>query len=168
MTYVQRMREIETEDNSIDVRSAQRHPVLLVVEDGDSTVAALHPICEFLEVAIEKVPSERDLVEALREFNPMGVIAHMDCRGQDGCHLMMSIARHDRTLPILLITGDDPALAGAADAVEELWQLGSVAKLPRLPNIGALVDFLFQAGRKGRCMRLLPGSHQSTWPVSGD
>jgi len=157
MTYVQRMLGIEAGHAAVEARPAQRHAVVLVIEDGDSTVEALNPICDFLEVGIEKVPSERDLADALQDCNPMGVIAHMDCRGQDGCNIMMSVAQHDRTLPILLITGDDPALAGAADAVEELWQLESVVKLPRLPSIGTFVDFIFRAGRKGRCMRLLPG-----------
>ncbi len=86
----------------------------------------------------------------------MGVVAHMDCEGQDGCNIMMTIAQHDRSLPIMLIIGDDAALAGAADAVEELWQLGSVLKTPSLPGIGTIVDFIFRAGRKGRCMRLMP------------
>lgn len=157
MTYVQRMLEIEAKDAAIETKQAQRHPVVLVVEDGDSTVAILHPICDFLEVAIERVPSERDVAQALEDYDPMGLIAYMDCHGQDGCHIMMSVAQHDRTLPVLLITGDEPALAGAADAVEELWRLESVMKLPQLPSIGAIVDFLFQAGRKGRCMRLLRG-----------
>src|ERR1700739_1672772 len=125
MTYVQRMLEIEVRDAAIEAKQAQRHPVVLIVEDGDRTVAALQPICDFLEVAIEKVPSERDAAEALEDYNPMGVIAYMDCRCQDGCYIMMSVAQHDRTLPVLLITGNDPALAGAADAVEELWRLES-------------------------------------------
>ena len=86
----------------------------------------------------------------------MGVVAHLDCQGQDGCHVMMTVAQHDRSLPVLLLTGDDPALAGAADAVEELWKLEAVVKFPRLPGIGAIVDFIFRAGRKGRCLRLVP------------
>jgi len=157
MTYVQRMLEIDAGDVAVEAKPVQRHPMVLVVEDGNSTVDALHPICDFLEIAIEKVPSDHDLVKTLQDYNPMAVIAQMDCRGQDGCHIMMSVAQHDRTLPILLITGDDPALAGAADAVEEIWRLESVVKLPRLPSVGTFVDFLFRAGRKGRCMRLLPG-----------
>ncbi|HTW69269.1 MAG TPA: hypothetical protein VME47_05230 [Acetobacteraceae bacterium] len=151
------MLEIDAGDVAVEAKPVQRHPMVLVVEDGNSTVDALHPICDFLEIAIEKVPSDHDLVKTLQDYNPMAVIAQMDCRGQDGCHIMMSVAQHDRTLPILLITGDDPALAGAADAVEEIWRLESVVKLPRLPSVGTFVDFLFRAGRKGRCMRLLPG-----------
>ena len=62
----------------------------------------------------------------------------------------MTIAAHDRSLPVLLITGPDPALLGAVDAVEELWELSSVEKWQELPGVGAMVDFLFRAGRKGK------------------
>jgi ActR/RegA family two-component response regulator len=156
MTYMQRLIEIGSADSARDIEPIQRHPLLLVVEDGDALANTLQPICDFLDIAVERLPSEHDLIAALRNYRPMGVVTHLDCQGQDGCHVMMTVARHDRSLPILLLTGDDPALAGAADAVEELWKLEAVVKSPRLPSIGAIVDFLFRAGRKGRCTRLMP------------
>lgn len=85
----------------------------------------------------------------------MAVVAEMDAVGQDGCHVMMTIAAHDCSLPVLLITGEDPALLGAVDAVQEIWRLSSVAKWPRLLGVGAVVDFLFRAGRNGGCMQLM-------------
>jgi len=156
MTYMQRLIEIGSPDSTHEMKPIQRHPLLLVVEDGDAIAATLQPICDFLDIAVERLPSEHDLITALRNYRPMGVVAHLDCHGQDGCHVMMTVAQHDRSLPILLLTGDDPALAGAADAVEELWKLDAVVKFPRLPGMGAIVDFLFRAGRKGRCTRLVP------------
>lgn len=155
MTYMQRLIEIGSADSARNIEPIQRHPLLLIVEDGDGVAAALQPICDFLDIAVERLPSEHDLAGALREYHPMGVVAHLDCKGQDGCHVMMTVAQYDHSLPILLLTGDDPALAGAVDAVEELWRLEAVVKSPRLPSIGAVVDFIFRAGRKGRCMRLL-------------
>ena len=86
----------------------------------------------------------------------MAVVAEMDAVGQDGCHVLMTIAGHDRELPVLLIAGEDPMVLGAIDAVEEVWQLAFVAKWPRVLGIGAIVDFLFRAGRRGGCMRLMP------------
>ena len=86
----------------------------------------------------------------------MAVVAEMDASGQDGCHVLMTVAAYDSDLPVLLIVGDDPALLGAIDAVEELWQLSSVLKWPRLLGIGAMVDFLFRSGRRGGAMRLMP------------
>jgi DNA-binding NtrC family response regulator len=156
MTYMQQLIEIGSTDSAANIELIRRHPLLLVVEDGDAIAAALQPICDFLDIAVERFPSEHDLAGALRDYHPMAVVAHLDCQGQDGCHVMMTVAKYDRSLPILLLTGDDPALAGAADAVEELWELEMVIKSARLPSIGAIVDFIFRAGRKGRCTRLLP------------
>jgi ActR/RegA family two-component response regulator len=156
MTHVQRLIEIGTTHSSQDIEPIQRHPLLLIVDDDDGIAAILQPICNFLDIVVERLPSEQDLADALRDHIPMAVVAHLDCQGQDGCHVMMTVAHYDRSLPILLLTGDDPALAGAADAVEELWKLQSVMKYPRLPSIGGVIDFIFRAGRRGRCMRLTP------------
>lgn len=156
MTYMQRLIEIGSKDGAHDIEPTQRYPLLIIVDDGEEIAARLQPICDFLDIAVERLPSEYDLFAALRNYRPMAVVAHLDCQGQDGCHVMMTVAQHDRTLPVLLLTGDDPALVGAADAVEELWKLESVVKTSRLPNVGAIVDFLFRAGRKGRCTRLVP------------
>lgn len=156
MTYMQRLIELGSVDGARNTNLIQRRPLLLIVEDGDGIAGTLQPICDFLAIAVERLPSDHDLPGALRDYNPMGVMAHLDCQGQDGYHVMMTVAQHDRSLPILLLTGDDPALAGAADAVEELWQLEAVEKFARLPSIGAIVDFIFRSGRKGRCTRLLP------------
>ena len=156
MTYLQRLTELGSADSAHNVEPSPRHPLLLIVEDGDDIACAFQPICDFLDIAVERIPSEHDLAGALRDYHPMGVVAHLDCEGQDGCHVMMTVAQHDRSLPVLLLTGDDPALAGAADAVEELWKLESLVKYPRLPKIGVIVDFIFRAGRKGRCLRLMP------------
>ncbi len=156
MTFMQRLIAIETIKGAGDLALSQRQPLLLIVDDGAGIAATLQPICDFLDIAVEQLPSEHDLAGALRNYRPMAVIAHLDCKGQDGCHVMMTVAQHDPSLPILLLTGDNPALVGAADAVEELWSLEAVVKFPRLPNVGAIVDFIFRAGRKGRCIRLVP------------
>ena len=75
------------------------------------------------------MPTEDDLGSVLRLRRPMAVVAEMDAAGQDGCHVLMTVAALDRDLPVLLITGEDPALLGAIDAVEEIWQLTSVDQM---------------------------------------
>jgi DNA-binding NtrC family response regulator len=132
-----------------------REPFVLVVEDDIRLSETFRVICECLGVAIMRMPSRDDLGAVLRNRRPMTVVAEMDAIGQDGCHVLMTIAAYDRSLPVLLITGPDPALLGAVDAVEEIWALSSVEKWPDLLGVGAIVDFLFRAGRKGRCMRLM-------------
>ena len=137
------------------VASAYRRPTLLVVEDTPRLATALGELCGFLRVAVERVRRPDDLPRLLRDRNPMAVLAELDGAAQDGCHVMMRIAEHDPALPILLLTGPDPALAGAADAVRELCALSAVEFYPSLPGIGALADFLCRAGRGGGCLGLL-------------
>ena len=134
----------------------QPRPSVLVIEDGYSITLPMQMICDFLDIDLETVSSYEELGPILAERRPMAVIAEADCEGQDGCHVMMTVAAFDRDLPVLLITGSDPSLLGAVDGVADLWQLSCVTQWPRLLGVGAMVDFLFRAGRKGNCTRLMP------------
>ena len=157
MTYMDKAlsSHVTAHDNGTATGQASREPLVLVVEDGVSLSEAFRAICECLGIAVARLPSTDDLTVALRDRRPMLVVAEMDTVGQDGCNILMTVAPHDRDLPVLLIMGPDPALLGAVDAVEEIWGLSSVEKWPDLPGIGAIVDLLFRAGRKGQCMRLM-------------
>jgi hypothetical protein len=157
MTYMDKTlgARVTAQDNGSDTEHVAREALVLVIEDDFALTSAFRGVCECLNVAVERIPTQDDLGSALRQRRPMAVVAEMDAAGQDGCHVLMTVAAHDRDLPVLLIAGDDPVLLGAIDAVEEIWQLTSVVKWPRLPGIGAVVDFLFRAGRKGGCMRLM-------------
>jgi len=126
-----------------------RQPLVLVVEDGSLVSSALEEVCEFLAISVERAGSDLDLASVLMDFRPMALIAEFDCRGQDGCHVLMTVADYDRSLPVLLLTGGDPAIEGAADAVEEVWGLTSVTKCAEVRGIGQMVDFFLRAGRAG-------------------
>ncbi|MBV8524296.1 MAG: hypothetical protein JOY71_19575 [Acetobacteraceae bacterium] len=78
----------------------------------------------------------------------MAVMSMIDTPAQDGCHVLKTIAGYDRTLPVMLVTGNDPALLGAVEAVEEIWQLGRLSKMTGIPGVGDLVEFLFSASRR--------------------
>lgn len=131
-------------------------PVVVVVTDTPRIAAVLDNICDFLGFGIELLPTAMNLAPVLERCAPMAIVTELDGHGQDGCHVMMQVAEHDPGLPILLLTGRDASLAGAADAVEELWHLTAVTKSPELPEIGRLVSFLFNAGRRGGCVRMMP------------
>jgi len=158
MTYVRRMVRAQAEIRYRDPGEGieAREPVIVVVHDNDERRCALDCICECLGIAIERMSSREDLAAKLRLLNPMAVVAEMDAEGQDGCHVLITIAEYDRALPALIITNDEPASLGAIDAVEELWQVKTVVKWPRLPGASEIVNFLFRAGRSGNCLRLLP------------
>jgi hypothetical protein len=56
----------------------------------------------------------------------------------------------------MLLTNGDAVLMGAADAVQDIWGLTSVTRTSGFPVAGQLVGFLFNAGRRSGCMRLVP------------
>jgi hypothetical protein len=157
MTYMDKAlsSHIVPHDTEAAIAQEGREALVVVVEDGVSLSEPFRLICECLGFGIERMASRGDLGSLLRNRRPMAVVAEMDAAGQDGCHVLMTVAAYDRSLPVLLITGPDPALLGAVDAVEELWELSSVEKYQEQLGIGAMVDFLFRAGRKGRCIRLM-------------
>ena len=156
MTYMGKpFSAMAAQNNGDGTAQPTRQALVVVVEDDFELSSAFRAICECLNVAIERVPTTGDLGAVLPQLRPMAVIAAMDAPGQDGCHVLMTVAAFDRDLPVMLIASEDPALLGAIDAVEEIWQLTSVDKLTQLPGVGAVVDFLFRAGRKGGCMRLM-------------
>ena len=130
--------------------------VVVLVSDDETVLARLQPVCAFLELRIEAVPGDENLEKALAELRPMGVIADLDGPGQDGFHTMRQVARYNRNMPFLLLTGGDPIMMGAADAVQELCGLTAVTATSEFPVAGQLVAFLFSAGRRAGCLRLLP------------
>ena len=158
MTYIEKVRGFNAaphrQENATECGT--RRPTVLVIEDGQELSDSFRNVGECLGLTIAHVPSHEDLAAMLSLHCPMAVVAEMDAAGQDGCHVLMTIAGHDEELPVLLIAGEDPMVLGAIDAVQEIWQLASVTKWPRVQGIGAIVDFLFHAGRSGGCMRLMP------------
>jgi hypothetical protein len=105
---------------------------------------------------MEVISTDMDLICVLPELRPMAVITDMDCADQDGFHTMKQVACYNRDLPILLLTDGDAVLMGAADAVQELCGLTAVTSTSGFPVASQLVGFLFNAGRRAGCMRLVP------------
>jgi CheY-like chemotaxis protein len=130
--------------------------VVAIVSDNPATIEQLAPVCEFLDLKIEIVSSETDLEQVLQQQRPMAVVSDVEGETQDGFHIMKQVARYDHDLPILLLTAGDSVLMGAADAVQSVWGLTAVTSTSAFPMAGQLVQFLFNAGRRTGCMRLIP------------
>ncbi len=130
--------------------------IVLVVTDNQSVVEKLAPVCAFLELRMEAISAAADLTQIMQDVNPMAVITDVEGDHQDGFHTMKLVARYNRDLPIMLLTGGDPVLMGAADAMQDLLSLSSVTRTSGFPVAGQLVAFLFSAGRQAGCMRLVP------------
>ena len=133
-----------------------RTPLVLVIEDGYKVSSALQVLCDFLEIAVERVSSYENLAPLLDDHRPIAVVARLEGKGQDGCHVMMMVAKYDRAIPVLLLTGDDTALDGAAEAVQQICGLETLVTCRGMPSVTMAVDFLFQAGRVARCASFMP------------
>jgi hypothetical protein len=136
-------------------RPAHRQALVVIACDAAETVEQLEAVCEFFDLAVEVVPAQADLMNVLREQRPMAVISDVDGQHQDGFHVLKIVAHYDHGLPVLLLTGGDPVMMGAADAVQEMWNLTMVSRSTSAPLAGQLADFLCAAGRSAGCMRLV-------------
>jgi hypothetical protein len=142
------------------VRNAEpgrREPTVLMLLDGGPQSTGLTKVCEFLGIDVEPYNPDHSLAEVLKSRRPLAVCTELEGQRQDGCHVMKIVGEYDATLPVLLLTGFDPVLAGAADAVEDIWNLTGVARWNEMPPVGEVVEFLSNAGRKGRCLSFMPG-----------
>jgi ActR/RegA family two-component response regulator len=138
-----------------DVRSHSSQPAVLLVRDPEKNNDYLESVCEFLEICVHHATTGDDLRTILSTLRPMAIIADLDGEIQDGFHVMKMAADHDRSMPILLLTGYDPALLGAIDAVQEVWGLTRVATAADTAGVGALVDFICHAARDAGKPRML-------------
>lgn len=136
-------------------RAIARQALVVIVCDIPETVEQLRAVCSFFDVASKVLPDGEDLMQWLLEHRPMAMIGHMDGRRQDGFHALKIVATYDRDLPVLLLTAGDPVLMGAADAIQEMWNLTTITRSTAAPLAGQLADFLSTAGRRAGCMRLV-------------
>lgn len=127
---------------------------ILVIRDCKNNHDYLDVVCEFLDIGVEQATTADDLGQMLRQLRPMAVIADLESEVADGFHVMKLAAGYDRSLPILLLTANEPALLGAVDAVQEVWGLRRVATATG-GRIGELVDFICHAARSAGRSRLM-------------
>ena len=122
--------------------------LVLVIEDSPGLSRSIGLLCDYLGIRLETVSGRSDLKALLRAKRPMAVMSPVDTPAQDGCHVLKTIAAYDRDLPVLLVTGTDPVVLGAVEAVEEIWQLSQVQKATANPSFGDFAEFLSKAGRR--------------------
>lgn len=137
-------------------RPAEQQALVVIACDSPETAKQLEAVCEFFDLGAEVVPAEADLLKVLWQHHPMALIADIDGQHQDGFHTLKTVAAYDRDLPVLLLTAGDPIMMGAADAVQEVWNLTTVSPSTDAALAGQLAEFLFAAGRRAGCMRLVP------------
>lgn len=134
-------------------RAAHRANLLVVIEDQPSLSATLKPICEYLGLILRTVSSGADLTDVLDDYRPLALISAFDGEYQDGGHILKTIATQDPSLPVMLLTQQNPIYQGAIDALVELLNLPNIRIPIQDPTMGDLVDFLANAARHIRTRR---------------
>jgi hypothetical protein len=134
----------------------RERPALLVVESIPGLAPSIDEVCGFLGIRSEGVEDTLAIGQALRDLQPIGVIAtadEIDCAVYD---LMMAVAGFEPDLPVLLVTDNRPSVRGAVNGAQRLWQLGGLIHLARRLDTNDLVEFLFRAARRSGFGRLMP------------
>ncbi len=131
------------------VKPAERHalagreaPLVVVCEDHHGPGPSIAGLCERLGMRVETLTGSPRLFEILHYMQPAAVISAIVLREQDGFDVMKMVAGYHRDLPLLMLTGDDPILQGAVDAIEEAWQLTNVWRLEGVASVGTIQGFL--------------------------
>jgi CheY-like chemotaxis protein len=156
MSRLQAKMRVRFAQQDAHYRTQLREPVILIVEDKPVWSEAVSELCAFLEVHVERVATDADLKLLLRERRPMAVLTTMEGQDQDGCHVLKRVGQHDPELAVMILTGDDPVLIGAAEAVRQVWGLTRASIVSDIPTPGEIMEFLFSAGQSGRCLGLMP------------
>ena len=134
---------------TIEPGRSGKTPLLVIAEDDLTLYEAVAPLCATLGIEVRSVRGELALVRQLASWSTIGVLASIEGKAQDGYNVMMRVAEYDRTLPVMLLTGGEPALIGAAEAVQGLWELSALTMQVDLPGPGELAEFLCDAFRLG-------------------
>jgi len=143
------LREVFAQQSAI-----KRDFLVLVVEDMPELSERVAPIAEYVGLNVEVLPSIEDIGLVLDEQRPMAVIAPFETLHQDGGDILRAVAVHDRNLPVMLLTGRDPAYQGAAEALVEVFNLTATLLPWGEPSFGEMVEFLAAAAQGGRRRRL--------------
>jgi DNA-binding NtrC family response regulator len=131
---------------AIETTEAEFEPVVLVCEDRFLTAPSIATACRREGARAESLHSSSQLAMILSYVRPCAIISTIAFDEQDGFEVLKEVASFDRHLPILMVTGRDPVLHGALDAIEELWGLTNVSRVDEPWNAAGLKAFLARTG----------------------
>lgn len=129
---------------------SQRHPFVAVFEgESPDQARSVRSMCESLGARVESLNRSSCVAEILRYMEPCAVISEIALDGRDGFDVMKLVAEYNRNLPLLMLTGRDPVVLGAVDAIEEIWELTDVWRMEQPPSLAGLRAFIGAAGALG-------------------
>ncbi|MCK8784730.1 hypothetical protein M0638_10085 [Roseomonas sp. NAR14] len=130
----------------VDV-SADRECSVVLMEHGGQLASGLTPFCDYLQLEIESVRNGAGLELALQVLRPVAVVAEVGSDLRRISEVIETVARHDRSLPLLLVMVDQPDTRGTALAAGRQWQLATLSTVASNAAASRMMDFLADAGR---------------------
>jgi response regulator RpfG family c-di-GMP phosphodiesterase len=127
---------------------------LLLVDDDPGLRALLHTTLEVFDVELAEAGSAEEALAAIRVGVPDAIVLDVGLPGMDGLALCRRLRRSRTTgsIPIVVLTGNPDATAGAADAGADACLLKPFSPLELLAVVERLVGGLygvpFRAGGK--------------------
>ena len=116
---------------------------VLVVDDRKDVAEALADMCRACGFAAEIAEQGVGILRELQRYNPACAIVDVMMPGQDGYEALREIARHDPTLPVLLVTGhgnDWLTMGITLGRAQGLTRVQTAAKPVRLAVVQAFLS----------------------------
>ncbi|MBV9538142.1 MAG: hypothetical protein JOY70_04320 [Acidisphaera sp.] len=111
--------------------------------------AWLAGLCDALSLQMRLVADTSALVDALGQVRPVGLLCgDFGAGGAPVTRLLRLIAGYDPTLPVLLVTTDDPETLGSIDAAVDLWPLENMEHAALPVPVSTVLDFIARAGQQ--------------------
>lgn len=111
-------------------------------------------VFEYLGIRLNPVRSVEQLTEVLHRGRPMGVVWDL-AAGLDTGEVLHAVSELDRSLPMLMVAGEDARTRMLLDSMVRFWRMTCVATLTAQPELTEIVEFLFRAGRRSGQFRIL-------------
>ena len=124
-------------------------PVLMVVAREDAMTAWLAALCETLRIRMHLVADAASLPDSLARTRPVALLCgDLGEQGRPMARLLRLVAQYDPTLPVLIMTSDEPETLGTLDAATDLWHVENLQRVALPVPVSTVLDFLANAGRR--------------------
>jgi hypothetical protein len=132
-------------------------PVLAVVGANDAMAVWLAMLCESLKMEISLTPDAAALACALESTRPVAVLCgDLGEAGRGVSRVLRLVSCYDRSVPVLVMTADDPETLGSIDAATELWPVDHLERSSLPVPVSVVLDFLARAGQSNGLLRIMP------------